>query len=400
MTKERNLNFDEIIDRRGTHCLKYDFAVERGTIKPGESADDLLSLWIADMDFKTSSFIQDALIKQAEHGIFGYSEVKEEYFKALRNFYRNHHNFDIEDPSWVVKAPGVVFVLAMAIKAFTRKGDAVLIQNPVYMHFAGLIKDTERRVVSNDLIQGDDGRYLIDFDDFEKKIVENDIKVFLLCSPHNPVCRVWTREELLRIGEICLKHHVLVVSDEIHSDFVFEGEHIVYASLNEKFADNSITVTSPTKTFNIAGLQLSNMFIKNPEIRRAIVHEIDAVGYSQLNVMGLVATQAAYEHGDVWLDAVKKYIKGNIDYVENFVKEYLPSVKIVPTEATYLMWLDFRGTGKTVAEVDDLILNKAKIWINSGARFGRIGAGFQRFNVACPRSILAEALNRLKKVFG
>jgi len=400
MTKERNLNFDEIIDRRGTHCLKYDFAVERGAIKPGESADDLLSLWIADMDFKTSSFIQEALIKQAEHGIFGYSEVKDEYFKALRNFYRTHHNFEIEDPSWVVKAPGVVFVLAMAIKAFTRKGDAVLIQNPVYMHFAGLIKDTERRVVSNDLIQGDDGRYHIDFEDFEKKIVDNDIKVFLLCSPHNPVCRVWTREELLRIGEICLKHHVLVVSDEIHSDFVFEGEHIVYASLNEKFADNSITVTSPTKTFNIAGLQLSNTFIKNPEIRRAIVHEIDAVGYSQLNVMGLVATQAAYQYGDAWLDAVKKYIKGNIDYVENFVKEYLPSVKIVPTEATYLMWLDFRGSGKTVAEVDDLILNKAKIWINSGARFGRIGAGFQRFNVACPRSILAEALNRLKKVFG
>lgn len=400
MTKERNLNFDEIVDRRGSHCLKYDFAVERGAVKPGESQDDLLSLWIADMDFKTTSFIQDALIKQAEHGIFGYSEVKEEYFKAVQSFYRRHHNFEIEDPSWIVKAPGVVFILAMAIKAFTRKGDAVLIQNPVYMHFAGLVKDAERRVVSNDLIQGEDGRYHIDFEDFEKKIVENDIKVFLLCSPHNPVCRVWTREELLRIGEICLKHHVLVVSDEIHSDFAFEGKHIVFASLSEEFAQNSITVTSPSKTFNIAGLQLSNTFIKNPEIRKAIIHEIDAVGYSQLNVMGLVATQAAYLHGDEWLDAVKKYIKTNIDYAETFVKENLPGVKVVPTEATYLMWLDFRGTGKSAAEVNNLILNKAKIWINSGALFGKIAAGFQRFNVACPRSVLVEALDRLKKYFG
>jgi len=400
MSKERNLNFDEVVDRRGSHCLKYDFAVERGAVKPGESQDGLLSLWVADMDFKSSSFIQDALIKQAEHGIFGYSEVKDEYFKVVQSFYRRHHNFEIEDASWIVKTPGVVFVLAMAIKAFTHKGDAVLIQKPVYMHFAGLIKDTERRVVSNDLIQGEDGRYYIDFEDFEKKIVENDIKVFLLCSPHNPVCRVWTREELLRIGEICMKHHVLVVSDEIHSDFVYQGKHIVFASLSEEFAQNSITVTSPTKTFNIAGLQLSNAFIKNPEIRQAIIHEIDAVGYSQLNVMGLVATQAAYEHGEEWLDAVNKYIKGNIDYVEKFVKENLPQIKVVPTDCTYLMWLDFRGTGKSVAEQDELILKKAKIWINSGYKFGRIAAGFQRFNVACPRSILVEAMNRLKAVFG
>ncbi|SHK82783.1 MalY/PatB family protein [Fibrobacter sp. UWEL] len=400
MSKERNLNFDEVIDRRGSHCLKYDFAVERGAVKPGESQDDLLSLWVADMDFRSSSFIQDALIKQAEHGVFGYSEVKDEYFKVVQSFYRRYHNYEIEDASWIVKTPGVVFVLAMAIKAFTRKGDAVLIQKPVYMHFAGLIKDTERRVVSNDLIQGEDGRYYIDFEDFEKKIVENDIKVFLLCSPHNPVCRVWTREELLRIGEICMKHHVLVVSDEIHSDFVYQGKHIVFASLSEEFAQNSITVTSPTKTFNIAGLQLSNAFIKNPEIRQAIIHEIDAVGYSQLNVMGLVATQAAYEHGEEWLDAVNKYIKGNIDYVEKFVKENLPQIKVVPTDCTYLMWLDFRGTGKTVAEQDELILRKAKLWINSGYKFGRIAAGFQRFNVACPRSILVEAMNRLKTVFG
>lgn len=395
--KERNLNFDEIVDRRNTHCLKYDFAVERGALKPGENPDDLLPLWIADMDFKSSSFIQDAIIKQAEHGVFGYSEVKEEYFKALQNFYRKHHDFNIEDSSWVVKAPGVVFILAMAIKAFTRKGDPVLIQNPVYMHFAGLIKDTERRVVSNDLVYGEDGRYHIDFEDFEKKIVENNIKLFLLCSPHNPVCRVWTREELLRIGEICLKHNVLVVSDEIHSDFVFEGKHIVFASLNEKFADNSITVTSPTKTFNIAGLQLSNTFIKNPKIRKAIIHEIDAVGYSQLNVMGLVATLAAYQYGEGWLSAVKKYIKANIDFTDKFVKENLPGVKVVPTDATYLVWLDFKEFGKAPEEIDELILRRAKVWINSGIRFGRTGAGFQRLNVACPRSVLAEALERIKK---
>ena len=395
MTKERNLNFDEIVDRRGTNCLKYDFAVERGAIKPGEELGDLLPLWIADMDFRTSSFVQDALIRSVEHGIFGYTEPKAEYFKALQNFYRRRHNFEF-DPRWVIKTPGVMIVLALAIKAFTKVGDAVLIQQPVYMHFPDVILQNDRKLVSNDLVYGEDGRYHIDFEDFERKIVENNVKLFLLCSPHNPVCRVWTREELLHVGEICLKHNVFVVADEIHNDFVFEGTHTVFASLGEKFADNSITVTSPTKTFNLAGLQIAHAFIKNPEVRKAIRKEIDGIGYSQVTIPGLVAAQAAYEHGEEWLEALKKYLKGNIDFVDKFVKENLPGVKLVPMEATYLAWLDFKGTGLSTTQVDDLIRNKARLWLNSGTLFGKTGECFQRVNLACPRSILEEALNRIK----
>ena len=395
-SEERNLDFDTVIDRRHTKSIKYDFFVERGLVKPGDDASSILPLWIADMDFKTSSFVQDALIRTAEHGIFGYSETQEDYFRILQDFYRRHHNYEIESPRWVIKTPGVMFAIGMAVKAFTNVGDTVLIQQPVYMHFVDVIEFNERKVVSNDLVYGEDGRYHIDFEDFEKKIVENNIKLFLLCSPHNPVCRVWTREELLRIGEICLKHHVLVVSDEIHSDFVFEGGHTVFGSLSEEIADNSIIVTAPTKTFNLAGVQISHTFVKNPTIRRALRYQINATGYSQVSIQGIVSAEAAYSKGDVWLDALLKYIKGNIDYTDKFIRENLEGVKLVPMEATYLAWLDFNGTGLSSEQVDSLVLRKAKLWLNSGSKFGKTGAGFQRLNLACPRSTLAEALNRLK----
>ena len=395
-SEERNLDFDTVIDRRHTKSIKYDFFVERGLVKPGDDASGILPLWIADMDFKTSSFVQDALIRTAEHGIFGYSETQEDYFRILQDFYRRRHNYEIESPRWVIKTPGVMFAIGMAVKAFTNVGDTVLIQQPVYMHFVDVIEFNERKVVSNDLVYGEDGRYHIDFEDFEKKIVENNIKLFLLCSPHNPVCRVWTREELLRIGEICLKHHVLVVSDEIHSDFVFEGTHTVFGSLSEEIADNSIIVTAPTKTFNLAGVQISHTFVKNPAIRRALRYQINATGYSQVSIQGIVSAEAAYANGDVWLDALLKYIKGNIDYTDKFIRENLEGVKLVPMEATYLAWLDFNGTGLSSEQVDSLVLRKAKLWLNSGSKFGKTGAGFQRLNLACPRSTLAEALNRLK----
>ena len=395
-SEERNLDFDTVIDRRHTKSIKYDFFVERGLVKPGDDASGILPLWIADMDFKTSSFVQDALIRTAEHGIFGYSETQEDYFRILQDFYRRRHNYEIESPRWVIKTPGVMFAIGMAVKAFTNVGDTVLIQQPVYMHFVDVIEFNERKVVSNDLVYGEDGRYHIDFEDFEKKIVENNIKLFLLCSPHNPVCRVWTREELLRIGEICLKHHVLVVSDEIHSDFVFEGTHTVFGSLSEEIADNSIIVTAPTKTFNLAGVQISHTFVKNPTIRRALRYQINATGYSQVSIQGIVSAEAAYSKGDVWLDALLKYIKGNIDYTDKFIREKLEGVKLVPMEATYLAWLDFNGTGLSSEQVDSLVLRKAKLWLNSGSKFGKTGAGFQRLNLACPRSTLAEALNRLK----
>ena len=395
-TEERNLDFDTVIDRRHTKSVKYDFFVKYGLAKHGDDSNGILSLWIADMDFKTSSFVQDALIRSAEHGIFGYSETQEDYFRILQDFYHRRHNYEIESPRWVLKTPGVMFAIAMAVKAFTNVGDAVLIQQPVYMHFVDVIENNEREVVSNDLVYGEDGRYHIDFEDFEKKIVENNIKLFLLCSPHNPVCRVWTREELLRLGEICLKHHVIVVSDEIHNDFVFEGSHTVFGSLSEELADVSVVVTAPTKTFNLAGVQISHTFVKNPTLRRALRRQINATGYGQVSIQGIVSAEAAYFKGDIWLDALLKYLKGNIEYTERFVHENLKGVKLVPMEATYLAWLDFNGTGLTTEQIDDLVLHKARLWLNSGTKFGKAGAGFQRLNLACPRSTLVEALERLK----
>lgn len=394
VVQERNLNFDEVVERRGTNCLKYDAIYENDA-----SYGDLLPLWIADMDFKASSFVQDALIRSVEHGVFGYTEPSAGYFKALQGFYRRRHNFEF-DPSWVIKAPGVMMVLALAIRAFTNVGDAVLIQQPVYMHFADAVLDNGRKLVSSDLVYGGDGRYHIDFADFEKKIVENDVKMFLLCSPHNPVCRVWTREELLRIAGICLKHRVLVIADEIHSDFVFEGTHTMFASLSDEIAENSITVTAPTKTFNLAGLQIANAFIKNSKIRDAIQKQLYAVGYGLVGMQGLVAAQAAYEHGEEWLDALKKYLKANIDFMDKFVKENLPGVKLVPMDATYLAWLDFKGTGLNSAQVDALVRDKARLWLNSGTLFGKAGECFQRMNLACPRSVLEEATKRLAKAMG
>ncbi|MBR6450408.1 MAG: pyridoxal phosphate-dependent aminotransferase [Fibrobacter sp.] len=395
-TEERNLDFDTVIDRRHTKSVKYDFFVKYGLAKHGDDSNGILPLWIADMDFKTSSFVQDALIRSAEHGIFGYSETQEDYFRILQDFYRRRHNYEIESPRWVLKTPGVMFAIAMAVKAFTNVGDAVLIQQPVYMHFVDVIENNEREVVSNDLVYGEDGRYHIDFEDFEKKIVENNIKLFLLCSPHNPVCRVWTREELLRLGEICLKHHVIVVSDEIHNDFVFEGSHTVFGSLSEELADVSVVVTAPTKTFNLAGVQISHTFVKNPTLRRALRRQINATGYGQVSIQGIVSAEAAYFKGDIWLDALLKYLKGNIEYTERFVHENLKGVKLVPMEATYLAWLDFNGTGLTTEQIDDLVLHKARLWLNSGTKFGKAGAGFQRLNLACPRSTLVGALERLK----
>lgn len=387
---ERKLDFDKIVDRRNTRCLKYDFAVERNM------PADVLPLWVADMDFETSSYIEDALIERAKHAIYGYSEVKMEYFNILKNWMKKHHDWDIQR-KWLIKTPGVVFALAMAVKAYTEPGDAVLIQQPVYYPFSEVIKDNGRRVVSNTLYLGEDNRYHIDFEDFEQKIVENKIKLFLLCNPHNPVGRVWTKEELTRIGDICVKHRVTVVSDEIHEDFAFRGKHQVFANIKKEYEEITVTCTAPSKTFNIASLMISNIFIPNPELKKKFRHQLDAAGISQLNVLGLVACEAAYEHGEEWYQAMKAYVKENIEFVKQYVEEQLPGVKMVDHEGTYLVWLDFRGTGLGVEELDDIIINKAKLWLDSGKIFGTCGEGFQRINVACPRKVLKEALDRIKQ---
>lgn len=386
---ERNLYFDKIIDRRNTRCLKYDFAQRRGM------PEDVLPLWVADMDFKTSSYIEDALIERVKHGIFGYSDVQTPYFETVRDWMKMHHNWVVKE-NWLVKTPGVVFALAMAVKAYTKPNDSVLIQQPVYYPFSEVIRDNGRKAVSNDLYLGDDNRYHIDFNDFERRIIENNIKLFILCSPHNPVGRVWTAEELTYLGDICLKHGVIVVSDEIHQDFVFRGRHHVFAGLKKEFENISITCTAPSKTFNLAGLMMSNIFIPNRELKRKFCSELYAAGTSQLGIMGLVACEAAYSKGEQWYQAMFAYVADNIEFIRNYVFENLPNVTMIDTEGTYLVWLDFRQTGLSVDELENLIVHKAKLWLDSGKIFGRCGEGFQRINVACPRSILKEALDRIK----
>ena len=388
---ERNLDFDRIIDRKNTRCLKYDFAVKRGM------PEDVLPLWVADMDFETSSYIEDALTERVKEGIFGYSDVQTPYFEIIRDWMIRHHDWEPQE-KWLIKTPGVVFALAMAVKAYTDPGDKVLLQQPVYYPFSEVITDNGREVVSNDLVLTEDGTYKIDFADFEQKIIANGIKLFLLCSPHNPVGRVWTKEELEKIGDICVKHGVTVVSDEIHNDFIWEGTHTVFAGIKKEFADISVTCTSPSKTFNLASMLISNIFIPNQILRRKFRKEMDRAGISQLSVLGLVATEAAYAHGDEGYAAMKNYVRDNIAFARAYVAENLPGVRMIDTQGTYLIWLDFRQTGLTVEQLDHKIIYEAGLWLDSGKIFGKTGEGFERINVACPRAVLQEALDRIRGI--
>ena len=382
-------DFDEVIDRRNTDCLKYDFAVQRGRPK------DVLPFWVADMDFSIAQEIEDALVKRCQHGIFGYSEATDGYFAALQNWYLKHFNWQVQRP-WLIKTPGVVFALAMAVKAFTEPGDGVLVQQPVYYPFTEVIRDNDREVVNAPLALVN-GHYEIDFEDLEQKLANPKVKLMFLCSPHNPVGRVWTKEELLKVGDLCLKYNVITVSDEIHSDFVWDDNvHTPFATLGEEYQQNCIVCTAPSKTFNLAGLQVSNIFIPNQKLRRAFRKQIDAAGYSQLNTLGLVACQAAYTYGEEWLTQVKAYIRSNITFVDEYLKQNLPRIKMLPIEGTYLVWLDCSALGMTADEREQWLWHEAKLWLDGGGIFGKEGEAFERINVACPRATLLQGLEQLK----
>ena len=348
-------DFDKVVDRHGTNCLKYDFAIERG--KPA----DILPLWVADMDFQTAPAILERLEETVKHGIFGYSDGN---FAAVQNWYRERFGWETK-PEWLVKTPGVVFALAAAVRAYTKEGDGVLLQQPVYYPFSEVITDNGRKIVNSPL-KITDGYYTMDLDDLETKIVENKVKLFLLCSPHNPVGRVWSEEELRRVGEICLRHGVLVVSDEIHSDFTREGHpHTVFAKLGAEFEQNCLICTAPSKTFNLAGLQISNIFVPNPELRKKLLKEIAAAGYSQVGLMGLVACQAAYEEGAEWLAQLKAYLEENRKFVKAYLEEHLPEIRLIEPEGTYLLWLDFKALHLNEKELEHLIVDKAHLWLDS-----------------------------------
>ena len=387
-----HINFDEIIDRRNTSCLKYDFAAERGYPK------DILPFWVADMDFRAPVPVIDALKTRADHGIFGYTQIKDDYFNVLQNWFRTRHDWEIERSDLVI-TPGVVFAVATAIRAFTRHGDAVLIQQPVYYPFANMIRQNERVLVDNPL-HLIEGRYTIDFEDFEEKIVEHQVKLFILCSPHNPVGRVWTRAELEQIAAICLRHDVIVVADEIHEEFVRPGfRHIPFASLSEEAAAITVTCTSPSKTFNLAGLQISNIFIRNAELRRRFKEELSRTGYDEPNTLGLAGAKAAYEHGAEWLTQLLAYIEENHARTKSFLTAHLPKVQIIAPEGTYLLWLDFRAYGLSDEALNEKIIREAHLWLDDGPIFGAGGSGFQRINIACPWSTLEAGLKNLAQAF-
>ncbi|MBR6913219.1 MAG: pyridoxal phosphate-dependent aminotransferase [Treponema sp.] len=384
----KNYDFNKITDRRNTSAIKYDLATVRG--KPA----DVLSLWVADMDFPTAPAILDALQKKVVHGIFGYSVPNDKFYEAVKKWQKSEHDFDVER-SHIVTTPGVVFAIACAIKAFTKENVAVIIQTPVYYPFKNMIEANGRKLVTSSLFEKS-GKWHIDFKDFEKKIEENDVKLFILCSPHNPVGRVWTREELTRISEICIRHNVIVFADEIHNDFVFEpNKHIVYSTISKEAALNSVVSTSASKSFNLAGLQFSVNFIQNPELKRKFHTEREKTGYDEPSLMGFTATQAAYENGKEWLSALKVHLKENLDFLRDFLSEKMPKARLIEPEGTYLIWIDFSAYGYTDSELDDIIVNKAKVWLDRGTMFGPEGDNYQRINIATPRPILKDALERI-----
>lgn len=380
---ERNLDFDTVVDRRGTGSIKWNHELY------GRAEDDL-PLWVADMDFRTSSYVEDALVEAAHHAVFGYTYYQEEYWNAVSRYLKKFHHYEPRYTQ-MVRMPGVVVALANCIRAFTDRGDAVLVQKPVYMHFLSIIRDNGRKTVSSDLVMDETGHYRIDFDDFEKKIVENHVKLFLLCNPHNPGGRVWTEEELTRIGEICVKHNVLIASDDIHCDFVWSGKHTFISELNPEFANRTIICTAPSKTFNLAGLEDANIFIPNRKLYVRFRRTFAETGMNGVSQLGQVSMIAAYNHGDEWREAMLNYINNNLDYAVRYIADNIPRLKTVKPEGTYLLWMDCRPLDPQE------ISQKSHVFLNDGADFGGAGTGFLRLNAACPRATLREALERLKK---
>jgi cystathionine beta-lyase len=383
-------DFDRLIDRSNSCSIKHE-PLWRG--KPA----DVLPLWVADMDFAAPPCVQEALIRRARHGIFGYSEPDGAYFDVMRKWFEERHSWTIQR-DWLAITPGVVNALYIAIRALTKPDDGVVIQQPVYPPFESCIRQTGRRLLVNELVFSD-GRYSIDFQDFEEKIKQS--KVFIMCNPHNPVGRVWKADELTRMGEICLRHGVIVIADEIHEDFIFQDQqpgrrHIVFAALNQDFAEITVTCTSPSKTFNLAGLLHANIFISGKELRDKFKNEYAKFGLSQPGVMGLTACKAAYEGGTQWLEELLGYLAGNMSFIKTYLSRHVPKIKLVEPEGTYLAWLDCSELGISAQKLDEAITQNGKLWLNAGYSFGKGGEGFERMNAACPRSVLQNALERLK----
>jgi len=390
-------NFDEIIDRRGTNSLKWDpKLIEKHMDVKGK---DLLPMWVADMDFRCPQGVIDAIKKRAEHGIFGYSMPLDEYYSAMNYWYKKRYDWEINS-EWVINSPGIVPALNFIIRALTDPGDKVIIQQPVYYPFKSSIENNDRVVVNNSLISKE-GKYVMDYEDLEEKARDPKCKLMILCSPHNPVGRVWKKEELKKLGDICNKYNVIVVADEIHSDLILSGnKHTTYGVLGKEFENKSVICTAPSKTFNLAALQISNIIIPNKEIRDKIEKQyIKSFMMTPLpNIFAIDAVHSVYsKEGEEWLEQLLTYLDGNADFIGEFVKEHMPNVRYTKPEGTYLAWLDFSEVESNYKELERKISQDAKVVLDGGAMFGSEGEGFIRINYACPRSILEDGLTRIKK---
>ncbi|NMP21730.1 MalY/PatB family protein [Sulfobacillus harzensis] len=383
-------NFDEIIDRRGTDSVKW----SKKHLREYFGDEDVLPLWIADMDFRVAQPIVEALTTRAQHGVFGYGYKSDEFLQAAVNWQRRRNGWEIAK-EWILFTPGVIPALNVIVETFSRPGDSVIIQCPVYYPFANIITDSGRRVADNPLIHTD-GKYEMNFADLERLARDSRTKLMFLCSPHNPVGRVWTAEELQRVGEICGQNDVLVVSDEIHSDLIYPPHrHIPFGKIAEDCQANAIVCTSPSKTFNLAGLHISDIIVPNDKVRTELAHRLTAVD-GDPGSFGSVAQIAAYNGGEEWLAQLISYLEENLDFIEGFLKERMPRVTMTRPQATYLAWLDFSDYGLTERELQQLMRRKAKVALDDGYIFGAGGEPFQRINFACPRSTLREALERIQ----
>ena len=382
-------NFDEPVNREGSGCIKYDLRKETF----GKS--DVIPMWVADMDFLTPEFIVKALQERLNHNIYGYSLRSPQYYSSIISWHKRRHNWAIEK-DWIIFTPGVVPALNMATLAFTNPGDSVIVQPPVYFPFFSAVESHGRKLIYNRLAETADG-WRMDFDALEKSI-ENNTKMLILSNPHNPVGRVWTREELVKITEICLRHNLLILSDEIHCDLVLPGyTHVPVASLSPETAERTMTCIAPSKTFNLAGMSTSSIIIANPALRKEFRKITDSLHISNGNIFGTVASEAAYTSGDQWLDELLTYIDGNIEFTVDYLGKMIPEIIPSATEATYMIWLDCRKLGMKGSELMSFFVNRAGIGMNEGSSFGPGGEGFMRMNVATTRAVLKRALENIER---
>jgi cysteine-S-conjugate beta-lyase len=384
----KNYSFDTQVNRYGSHCVKYD------RIQQDFGASDIIPLWVADMDFSTPDFIMDALRKRCEHEVLGYPIVQDGWYTSIQNWLKKRYGWTVNSREMGF-VPGIVAGIAFTIQCFTKPGDKVLIQTPVYPPFIHIPQKNGRELVINELLYKE-GRLEIDFDDFEAKAASG-CKLFILCSPHNPGGRVWTKGELIRMTEICKRHGILIVSDEIHADLTLPGNvHTPLATLSPAETANVITLMAPSKTFNIPGLGSSFYVIQNPNLRKIFVHFLNAAELSNGNIFAYIAPQAAYENGEDWLRQLSSYLQENVDYVDSFLKQYIPPIKACIPQASFLVWLDCRELGLSPEDLHQFFIRKAKLGLNPGYSFGAGGEGFMRLNIGCSRETLCLAMSQLK----